>query len=482
MCMLPEWIVVGTALLVLLLDVFLREERRTALAPVAAAGLAAALGAIALALPGADTVQLLGGRFEVDAVAKWFKVVFLLAALGTVFLSIDELDGRVRVRLRGLGFRGEYYAILLLTVSGTMFLASARDLITLYVSLELSTIPLYGLAAWRRADPRSREAGMKYLVIGTMASSLLLFGLALFYGLSGTLDLTAAASAGARFRPAFFLAAALVLTGIGFKLTMVPFHMWAGDVYQGAPLPIVAYLSVASKTAGLVVMFHLLYRLLGPVAARLAPLLALFAAATMTVGNTVAIVQQNIKRFMAFSAISQAGYLIMGFLGPSPEGVPAMLFYLLAYLAAIMGVFGVIVFYANETGRERIEDYRGLARTDPAMALAMMLALFSLAGIPPLSGFVGKFFLFSVASRAGFHWLVAVAAVNSTISLYYYLRIVRQMYIEPPLEGATRSACSRPLAATVLVATVATLLLGILPFFYETLHAQTIGWLAALLP
>jgi NADH-quinone oxidoreductase subunit N len=242
---------------------------------------------------------------------------------------------------------------------------------------------------------------------------------------------------------------------------------------------VTAYVSVASKAAGLAFVFHLFFRMLGPSLHDWAFLIGVFAAATMTLGNVVAIVQQNIKRFMAFSAISQAGYLIMGFLGPSAEGVPAMLFYGLVYVVTTLAVFACIVWYANETGRERIDEYRGLARTNPLMALGMMVALFSLAGIPPLSGFVGKFFLFSVASKAGFHWLVA-AAVNSTVSLYYYLRIVRQMYIEPVFEGAGRLPIRRGLAVTTGALSVALVLMGIIPSLYEHIHAATISWLAAI--
>jgi NADH-quinone oxidoreductase subunit N len=196
---------------------------------------------------------------------------------------------------------------------------------------------------------------------------------------------------------------------------------------------------------------------------------------TMTLGNVVAIVQQNIKRFMAFSAVSQAGYLIMGFLSSSP-GVPAMIYYMLVYAVTNLSVFACIVWYANETGKEHINDYRGLSRTNPAIALAMMLGLFSLAGIPPLSGFVGKFFLFSVASKAGFHWLVAVAAINSTVSLYYYLRIVRQMYIEPADENAPRLPVTNKLAFTIAALNVAVIVLGIVPVFYQNIHIHTSVW------
>jgi NADH-quinone oxidoreductase subunit N len=471
--MLPEFMTIATAFAVLGFDLVASERGRRALAPLAMAGLGAAFVVTAIAVP--TTGELLGGRFVMDDVAWWFKLLFLLAGFVTVVISRDLLDGRARVRVRGIGFRGEYYTLLLFTLSGMMYLISARDLVTLYVSLELATIPLFVLAAWRRDHPRSGEAGLKYVIIGALASAFILYGFGILYGLAKSTDLhtigrTVAPS------PAFWLAAALVMAGVGFKLTIVPFHMWAADVYEGAPTPVTAYLSVASKATGLAFLFQLFFRMIGPHIEAWAPLIALFAAVTMTLGNVVAIVQQNIKRFMAFSAISQAGYLIMGFLAPGTDAVAAMVFYLLVYIASNLAVFACIVWYANETGRETIPEYRGLSRTNPLMALALMVALFSLAGIPPLSGFVGKFFLFSIASQAGFHWLVAVAAVNSTISLYYYLRIVRQMYIEPVFEGSERLASSRTLAATVAILAVAVVLLGIVPFFYENIHAHAAAW------
>lgn len=477
----PELIVLLCSVLVLVIDLLLTEARRVILAPLAAAGPALALAVLFLAVPRNGAV--LGGRFVMDPVAWWFKVIFLLCGVVAVVLSRDLLDGRVAVRMRGIGFRGEYYAVLLATLSGAMALISAREVIALYVSLELATIPLFVLAAWRRDDPLSSEAGLKYVLVGAMASAFVVYGLGLLYGLGGSTALRPL-DASAQHQPVFWLALALLVAGIGFKLTLVPFHFWAADVYEGAPVPVTAYLSVASKGAGLAFLFQIVLRMMPTLGARGAWGVAFFAAVTMTLGNTVAIVQENIKRFMAFSAVSQAGYLIMGFVGGLTEGVPAMLYYLLVYAVTNLTVFACIIWYSNETGRQRIEDYRGLSRTNPMMALAMMLGLFSLAGIPPLSGFVGKFFLFSVASKAGFHWLVAVAAVNSTISLYYYLRIVRQMYIEDPgppslADGGPALVRSLPvpvtLSWTLAVLTAGVVLMGIIPSLYEAISAQTLA-------
>lgn len=480
MIMLPELIVIGTAFAVLGLDLLISESYRRVLAPLALVGLAIATGALVLAPLNA---HLLGGRFTLDAVAWWFKLMFLTSAFFTVLLSRDLLDGHTAVRVRGIGFRGEYYTMLLFTLAGMMYLISARDIITLYVSLELATIPLFVLAAWRRDDTKSAEAGLKYLLLGALASAFILLGLGMIYGMTGTMDMQEICDAlrtGAQ--PAFYYGATLLLAGVGFKLTIVPFHMWAADVYEGAPAPVTAYLSVASKGAGLALMFQLFFRMFGPHLTDWLGVIAALSAVTMTLGNAVAIVQNNIKRFMAFSAISQAGYFVMGFLGTSGQGAPPMIFYLLVYVFSNLAVFACIVWYSNETAREYIEDYAGLSQTNPIVALVLMVSLFSLAGIPPLSGFVGKFFLFSVASQAGYHWLVAVAAVNSTISLFYYLRVVRQMYIEPPKKGASApQAPSVTLAAAMLLLCAGTALLGIVPSFHEMIQADTSQWFSEIL-
>ena len=484
MLMFPEIIVAVTGLVVLVADLFLVDQHRRYLAPLSALGLIGAGVAVALQFPsGAQT--MLGGRFAVDAVVLWFKLIFLLATLLTIGLSVDVLAVPEKAAVTPgarLSSGAEYIAVMLFALAGAMFLISARDLVTLYVALETATIPLFGLAAWKR-DGMTAEAGLKYVVLGAFTSALLLFGLGLCYGLTGSTDFAAIraglAGAGDGTVAALWLAVSLVLAGAGFKLTLVPFHLWAADVYQGAPTPITAYLSVASKAAGLALLFQLFYQLFGARQADLVWLVGLLAAATMTVGNLVAISQQNIKRFMAFSAVSQAGYLILGFLGTDGKAVAAMVFYLLVYVLTNLAAFGVIVLYANATGRVRIDQYKGLARCNPVIALALMIALFSLAGIPPLSGFVGKFFLFSIAAQAGHYWLVAVAAINSTVSLYYYLRIVRQMYIEPLPADYAPVRASAPVQGVLVFTTAATILLGIVPLCYETIASQTTLWLAA---
>ncbi len=469
--MLPEIFVVITAFTLLIADLFLPKEQKVILAPLALAGLTGAIVSLTLLLP--ETGDMFGGRFAFGPVTTWFKIFFLLGGMFTVALSWNNS------KHERINSSGEFYTILLFTLTGMMYLISARDLLTLYISLELSTIPLFALAAWRKGNQESAEAGLKYVIYGALASALLLYGLGILYGVSGTFNLDLMRE-NLNATPALWLAVALITAGIGFKLTLAPFHMWAADVYQGAPTPVTAYLSVASKGAGLAFMFQIFFVVFGDQLPHWQWLIAALATVTMTLGNLVAIVQQNIKRFMAFSAISQAGYIILGFLGPFTESVPAMLYYLLIYVFTNMTVFGVIIYYSDITGKERIDDYNGLSRTNPLIALTMMIGLFSLAGIPPLSGFAGKFFLFSVAAKAGFNWLVAVAAINSTVSLYYYLRIVRQMYMEPPDENAKALPVSMIMKTTLFVAVAGTIILGVFPNFYETIHEQTSTWLALL--
>ncbi len=476
MFMCPHFTVIATAFAVLLIDLFLQERQRWLLGTVTAGGLVLAfLAAVMTPIHGG---AMFGGRFEANAVTWWFNIIFILAALVTVIISMDMVNGNAKVRVRGMGARGEYFAVMLFTLTGMMYFAAARDLVTFYVSLELATIPMFALASWRREDAKSGEAGLKYVILAMISSSLMLYGLALIYGLSGTSSLTHLALA--KQSPLLWFAVALVLAGAGAKFTVAPFHFWAADVYEGAPTPITAYLSVASKCTGLVFMFQFMFVFFSEWLSNMGFLFASIAAITMTIGNTVAIVQTNIKRFMAFSSISQAGYFLMGFLSPQAPAVPALLYYMLIYLVSNMGVFTAIIWYANETGREDIDEYHGLSRTNPLMALMMMVCLFSLAGIPPLSGFVGKFFLFSIASSAGYHWLVAVAAVNSTISLYYYLRVVRQMYIEPVYPDAQFIPVPKKMVWTEGFLFAAVLLLGIVPTLYEHIHADTVGWFAAL--
>ena len=460
MAMLPEITLLVLAFVILLTDLFLPLATMRNWAPLGAMlGLAVSL-VLLFALP--TESSLFGGRFVMDEVTWWFKLVFLVSGFLVVGFSADLMSGKHIRKDQLLESPSEFLVVLLFTLTGMLYLVSSRDMVTMYVSLELATIPLFVLAAWRKRDELSEEAGMKYLISGALASAFMIYGLGLIYGVTGVMELNQL-SGDLATHPMIWVGLALVTAGVGFKVTLVPFHMWAADVYQGAPTLVTAFLSVASKAAGVAVLFHLYFRVFVELLPDWSPMLAVVALITMSLGNLVAIVQENIKRFMAFSSVSQAGYILMGFLGPTQEGVQAILFYLLVYAVSNLAVFGVIILFSSTTGKENIGDFRGFSRTHPLLALIMMLALFSLAGIPPLSGFTGKFFLFSAAAKAGYYWLVVAAAVNSTISLYYYLRIVRQMYIEP-VDGVGDKVTMTWVPRFALgLSILATILLGVIP-------------------
>jgi NADH-quinone oxidoreductase subunit N len=469
MLLLPE-IILSVALVVcLLLAAFRPGLPLACIGGVALAGLLAALLALAL-VPGPG--NLLGGAFRADTVSLVFRLIFIGGAALVVLLALDE----PRTEHEGHP-QGEYYFTLLASVLGMCLLAGAGDLLTLFIGLELATLPLVLLSGWSRLSARSGEAALKYVLLAALSSGLLVFGLALVAGLHGSLAFAAGSTALGQ--PLGWLGLALLLAGGAFKMSLAPFHLWAADVYDGAPTAVTAWLSIGSKAAGLAFLFQLLYRVFPEALWDLGPLLAAGAAVTMTVGNLVATVQPNLKRFMAYSSISQAGYLLLGLLDPTGEaGVGAMLYYMLMYLAGNLVVFGVILYWERAAGARELEDFKGFSRERPALALALLLGLLSLAGIPPLAGFTGKFLLFSVAARAGYHWLVILAALNSTVSLYYYLRIVRQAYIEDPEPALRRLLGGGPSRFVIAFGTVAVLLAGVVPGVYEWIALGTRGWLA----
>lgn len=473
---LPELILILTAFLILISDLFLASKNKISSWPLMISLLGIFSAAIAAAFLVNEPVEIMNGRLGLNNLGLVFKEILLLAAGLVVMLSSSAIGAKAKIKISKLP---EFFTILLLTLSGMLFLVSSRDLITLYVSLELATIPLFALTAWAKSEV-SGEAGFKYLVMGALGSALLLYGFGFLYSLSGDMSLAALQNiikTDSSNLPIIYISAALIISGIGFKLTLFPFHMWAPDAYQGAPTPVTAFLSVASKTTGLILALQLLTKVFGSFLIQWTPGLALLAALTMSMGNLVAIRQNNIKRFMAYSSISQAGYILMGFLSGTPEGLSAMAFYMLVYTLTNLAVFGVCIVHIHQSGKEDISSLRGLSITNPLLALALMIALFGLAGIPPLAGFVGKFFLFSIAAQIGYYWLVAVAAINSTISLYYYLRLIRQMYIEAPAPNTLCHAIN-PLSALGLgLATLGSVLVGLIPSIYEGIKNLSVHWL-----
>lgn len=454
---LPTLAVVAAALLVLLLDLLPTRGGRAHLATVALAGL---VGALVL------TVTAWGGRgpafnhmVVLDNFALFFHLVVGYAAALVVLVSVDYLP-RAGVE------SGEYYGLVLFATAGMLLLVSAADLIVVFLALELMSLSLYVLAGLFRQRREAGEASMKYFLLGVFASAFLLYGIALLYGAAGStrVDRVAAAAAAGPRDPLVLLGLGLVLVGFGFKISSVPFHMWAPDVYQGAPTSITAFIATGSKAAAFAALLRVLLTGLRPAQPDAATLLWALAALTMTVGNIVALVQSNLKRLLAYSSIAHVGYMLVGVVAGGPAGAGAVLFYLLAYTFTTAGAFGVVAL-CHRAGEEAVEirDYAGLARRHPGLALGLTVFLLSLIGIPPLAGFVGKVYLFGAAVQAGYVGLAVLAGLNSAVAAYYYLRVVVSMYMEEPVGAGASSAGSLAGSLALAVALAGVVLLGVAP-------------------
>jgi NADH-quinone oxidoreductase subunit N len=428
--------------------------------------LVGSLGILCLAVAARGNAQLFAGSYAADDISWLAKIVIVIGTGLTGAISVRSLPIRRK-------YHGAYAALLLAAGLGMMVLVSSRELVTMYVGLETSAISLYGLAALAKEDALSLEAGIKYLVIGALSSGVLLYGIALVYTAAGTTSLDGIRAAlGHSPSPLSAVGIVLVLLGVGFKITMVPMHVWTPDVYQWAPTPVTAFLSVVSKAAGFVFAVRMFSIAFADLRQVWEPFFMAGAVLTMTVGNLAAIAQPSAKRLLAYSSISQAGYLLVGFLGTPAAGTSAILFYLFVYMMANIAAFAVVIAFSAATGSDRLDDYAGLARRSPVLALVFTFSLLSLAGIPPLGGFIGKLYLFSAAMERGYLWLVIIAALNIVVSLYYFLLVLRRMYMtEATLAGGQPGAGLRaaslpvtfPVKAVLLLTTVGTFWLGILP-------------------
>ncbi len=424
----PEFLLLGLIFLVLFLDLLFAERGRWLIPWVTVVGLLVVLGV------GGWTWGIratFADLLRIDEYTSFFRVLFAVVGLGVVFVSMPYVP-------RFLPHQGEYYGLVLAGTLGMIFMAMADELLTAYISLELLSFSSYILVSYAKRDLKSNEAGIKYLIIGALSSALLLYGISLLYGATGTTKFPGIAQAiqapGALDSPGLLVALALITVGLGFKVAAVPFHMWTPDVYEGAPTPIAAYLAVGSKAAGFALVVRFLVGALLPAVDSWLPVFAVLAALTMTVGNLVAIHQRNLKRLLAYSSISQAGYVLVGIAALQDGDIGAMatrgvVLHLAGYVFTNLAAFGAVIAFETRTGRTDIRDVAGLARQSPFIALTLMVAVFSLAGMPLFAGFVTKFYLFTAAARAGLLWLVAIAVINSTISLYYYLLVVKEMYV-----------------------------------------------------
>ncbi len=456
----PELSLTLLGLVVILVDLFVR--RLIVTATVALVGLAIPLGLLisqAVSLDFSQPHRAFYGMLVVDPYAIFFGFVFLTIAAVMILASYTYVEKYVRSG-------AEFYTLLLFSVTGMMLMASTGELISIYISYELASIPLYVMAGLLRTGERSAEAAVKYVLLGAMSSAILLYGFALLYGLTGTTDLLGIATAirtGVQNGNALIMVAAvLILAGFGFKVSAVPFHMWAPDIYEGAPTPSTAFFSVGSKAAGFAALIRVfMYGGLWQVNnTSLVIIVSIIAVLSMTFGNIVAAVQTNVKRMMAYSSIAQAGYILVGFAASlsarNADGIAAVLFFILVYVVTNLGAFSGIIALGNATGGERIEDFRGLARRAPLVSAGTALCLLSLAGIPPLAGFMSKVFIFTAAWGEGLGWLVIIALLNTVVSLVYYGRIVKSMYFDAPLkEDYIRPS---PSVATSIMLTTAALI------------------------
>ncbi|MET0736915.1 MAG: NADH-quinone oxidoreductase subunit N [Acidimicrobiales bacterium] len=461
----PEIVLTGVLVVVLLADLVFERDKWLIPSLTGIGVLAALVPVLTLALDGTDRVMF-DGAYVVDDFALVMKALFLIAGYVVILLSTNYIA-------EGDYHEGEYYFLLLSSLLGMSVMASARDLISIFVALELLSIPAYMLAAWRKRDLKGNEAGLKYYLMGVFASAVLLYGMSLLYGVTGSTLLTEiGAQIGAKPSsvPFITLGILFIIVGFGFKVSAVPFHTWAPDTYEGAPTPIASFLAVASKAAGFVALLSLVFLAFPGRSDVVEPLMWVLAAVTMTVGNLIALRQTNIVRLLAYSSVAQAGFMLapLAVVGDAgQEALTAVVVYLLIYTAMNLGAFAVVIAVARRTGSGEIDSYRGLFQYSPALAVLMSVFLFALAGIPPLAGWVAKFVVFRAllsAETVSGAVLAVVVAVNSVIALFYYANVARLMWFQDAPEGETTSIrVPFSLSAALGIAVIGTLVFGIFP-------------------
>ena len=410
-----------------------------------------------------------GGMYEYKPMLSVLKSVLNIATL-IVFLQAKEVfDGQ-----RQSNKRGEFYFLTLITLLGMYFMVSSGHFLMFFIGLELASIPLATLAALEKYSKKSAEAGAKYILLAAFSSGIMLFGISYLYGTVGTLyftDMPSLISA----NPLQIMAFVFFLAGLFFKISFVPFHLWAADVYEGAPTSVTSYLSVVSKGAAVFVLMTLVYKVFGNLIAQWQGILYGIIIASITIANIFAIRQQNLKRFLAFSSISQAGYIALAIVSGTAFGMTTLVYYIFVYVFSNLAAFGVIISIENNSGKLNIDDYKGLYSTNPKLSFIMMLAMFSLGGIPPFAGFFSKFFIFAAAAEQGFYLLVLIAVVNTIISLYYYLRVVKAMFIdssENPIHTIRTENYNR---ASLFFCTAGIILVGIFSFFLDHIGFYSFG-------
>ena len=456
---LPEILILVVGILLLVIEPFWKEEQRRNVGWLTAGGLLISMVlSLLLGQPG-EPITTLGGMVRFDWLGFFFKMLFMFSGAATALLLMDN---------ERVGARGEAYLLLLASLIGMNLMAASADLVMLYLAIETTSIPLYVLSGFMLADEKSTEAGFKYLLFGALTSTIMLYGFSLIFGFAGTTDIYKLAGmlqTGDLSLLAAFGILALILVGIGFKASFVPFHFWAPDVYEGAPTPVAGFLSTASKAAGFAVLVRLFFVAFPDqnIAPYWTTALAVLAAVTMTVGNLLALPQTNIKRLIAFSSIAHAGYVMIGVVALTQIGAASVVFYLAAYILTNLLAFGIVMAFSRVTGLEDLKDYAGMSRRSPWLALMMLSAFLSLAGMPPFGGFIAKVVVFAAGIQAGYVWLVIIGILNSVIGLYYYLNAMKYVYLYRMPEQDEEQhpvPLTRPYAIALAVLAIGVILIG----------------------
>src|SRR5215211_8910201 len=458
---LPEILILILGMLVLIVEPFCKEEQRRNVGWLTAGGLLISMViSLLFGQPGAPMTTL-GGMVRFDWLGFFFKMLFMFAGAVTALLLMDN---------EKVGHRGEGYLLLLASLLGMDLMAVSADLVMLYLAIETTSIPLYVLSGFMLGDAKSTEAGFKYLLFGALTSTIMLYGFSLVFGFTGTTSiyqLTDMFKTGDLSLGTALGTMGLILVGLGFKVSIVPFHFWAPDVYEGSPTPVAGFLSTASKAAGFAVLIRLFFAIFPDSTVDIAQDwsmgIAILAAVTMTVGNLLALPQTNLKRLIAFSSVAHAGYALIGVVALSQLGAASVVFYLAAYIATNLLAFGIVMAFSRVTGLEDLKDYAGMSRRSPWLGLMMLAAFLSLAGMPPFGGFVAKVVVFAAGIQAGYAWLVIIGIINSVIGVYYYLNAIKYVYLYRMPEQDEENhplPLTRPYVIALAVLAIGVILIG----------------------
>jgi NADH-quinone oxidoreductase subunit N len=453
--LMPEILMTGLLSVILFLDFLFPRVGKTTLAWLSIAGMGGIFILLADFFIEGRHGTIFREMYIVDPLAIFFKA-FILGTTILVFLASMDYLKKVP------HFRGEYYFLGLLAALGMMLMASVNDLLSMFITLEFSTFSFYILVAYLRDDAQSNEAGLKYFILGVFAAGLLAFGISLLYGETGSIMFTDFAKMHGHLTPGMIIGFLLIFVALGFKVGAVPFHAWVPDIYQGAPTPVTAFLSIAPKAATFAILLRIFMATVGDIKDEWVWLIVGVSAISMTYGNIVAIAQKNIKRLLAYSGIAQIGNVLIGLAAASKMGGDSVLFYFLTYLFANVGAFAVVIIFSNMTNSDQLEDYDGLSRRSPLLAFALLIFFLSLAGVPPLAGFIGKLYVFAAAMNEGLVALVVIGGINIVISMYYYLVVIKRVYINMPKEN-TPIPVSFPMRLVLFTAVGGVLFLGIYP-------------------